>query len=50
MIKFNQRDKADLKLEAEDLKDFEKAQKDSWKEFKSLTKFENAVKLKVKQK
>lgn len=48
MIKFKQRDKADVQLEAEDMKAFENAQKASWKEHKSLTKWENSIKLKVK--
>lgn len=50
MIKFKQWDKEDYKLSDEDMKAFEDAQKASWKKFKSLTKFENAVKLKVRNK
>ncbi len=50
MIKFKQKDKEDTKLEDSDIKAFEDSQKSSWKEFKSLTKWESAVKLKVKQK
>lgn len=50
MIKFKQFDKEDYKLTEEDIKAFEAAQKASWKVFKGLTKFEVAVKLKLRNK
>lgn len=50
MIRFKQKDRTDNKLSPEDLKEFESNQKNSWKDHKGLTKWENSVKLKVKQK
>ena len=47
MIHFKQKDCEDVQLNAEDMKAFEIAQKASFKEHKRLTRWENAVKLKV---
>ena len=50
MFKYKQKDKEDYILTAEDLRAWETAAKASFKEHKRLTRWENAVKLKYKQK
>lgn len=50
MFKFKHRDKEDYTLTDEDQKAYEAACKASYKEHKRLTKFEVAVKLKLRNK